>query len=144
MARKRIQLKRREGVRAGVVTVETAFVLPIIFALFMAAIDFSRANDIRNTLDNACFEAARSGTLTGATEADVKAVAQTTLDILSINNAVITVEPSVIAMDTPQISVTIAVPMSSNLYVGSNFMSGKTMTKSCTLTREQFAVELLQ
>lgn len=122
---------------------ETAIVLPIIFAVFLAGVDLCRANMIRNTLDNAAFEAARAGTIPGATVADVQADAQATLDILQIQDATISVSPSPITNDAPQITVQIDVVMSSNLYAMSKVLTGKTLSKSCTLTREA-AIETIE
>ena len=134
----------KRSTRRGAVAVETALVLPIIFAVFLGAVDFFRANMIRNTLDNAAFEAARFATIPGATEAEIKQVAQDTLDILAIENATVTVSPQVILDDTPSVTVQINVPLTANLYAASKILSGKTLSKTCTLTREQFAVEILE
>ena len=130
--------------RRGSVTVEMAFVLPILFALLLGAVDFSRANMIRNTVDNAVFEASRTATIPGATETEIKEKAVEILSHLSIKNPTITVTPAIITTDTPQVTVQISVNLSENLYTSSQFLSGKTLSKSCTLTREQFAVEVLE
>ncbi|MCA9183735.1 MAG: pilus assembly protein [Planctomycetales bacterium] len=118
--------------------------LPIIFAMLLGAVDFSRANMIRNTLDNAAFEAARFATIPGATSAEITAIAQQTLDILSIQNATITVIPATIAGDTERVTVEISVPLRNNLYASSQLLSGITITESCSLTKEQFAVQTLE
>lgn len=139
-------LKRRrpQRKRQGALTVEMAFVLPILFALLLAAVDFSRANMIRNTVDNAVFEASRTATIPGATEAEIKAKATEILDNLSIKNPTITVTPAVIEIDTPQVTVQVSVNLSDNLYASSHMLMGKTISKTCTLTREQFAIEVLE
>ncbi len=121
-----------------------AIVLPLLFLIFLAAFDISRANMIRNTINNAAFEAARFSTIPGATEAEVQAVAMDSLAPLSIHNASVTMEPSVILDTTEEVTVTVTVPLSENLYCGSDFLLGRTMTKSCSLLREQFAVETLE
>ncbi len=130
--------------RRGTVTVELAITLPIIFALLLGAVDFSRANMIRNTLDNAAFESARFATIPGATSAEICAKAQEVLDILAIKNVVIVVTPNIITDSTEKVTVSISVDLGQNLYAASQILSGKTIEKSCTLTREQFAVELLE
>lgn len=133
-----------QGLRKGTVTVEMAFVLPILFALLLGAVDFSRANMIRNTVDNAVFEASRTATIPGATEAEIKAKATEILDHLSIKNATITVTPAIINTDTPQVTVQVSVNLSENLYASSQLLRDKIISKSCTLTREQFAIEGLE
>ncbi len=130
--------------RSGAVTVELAIVLPIIFGVLFSSIDFSRANMIRNTVDNAAFEAARFATIPGATEAEITAKAQEVLDVLSLVDAQIVVIPAVITDESEQVTVQISVDLGKNLYAASQMLSGKMIVRSFTLTREQFAVELLQ
>lgn len=130
--------------RKGTVTVELAMTLPIIFALVFGAIDFSRANMIRNTLDNAAFEAARKATLPGATTAEVVGKAREVLNLLSIKDANIVVTPNTIAQDTQKVTVSISVNLGRNLYASSQILRNMTIKKSCTLTREEFAAGLTQ
>ncbi|MEZ6135358.1 MAG: pilus assembly protein [Pirellulaceae bacterium] len=130
--------------RRGATTVELALVLPIIFTLLVGAVDFSRANMIRNTMDNAAFEAARYATIPGATSTEISTIAQDTLAILGIQNATITVTPSTVTDETPQVSVQIDVPLAQNLYASGPMLSGITLSESCSLTKEQFAVQTLE
>ena len=125
--------------RRGTTAVEVAIVLPILFSLLFAAIDFSRANAIRNTAENAAYEGARRAIVPGATRAAVKFAAQDILDILAIKSAKVTVSPHPIRDSTEQVTVTVSVPLGRNLYASGHLLSGSTITKTCTLTREQFA-----
>jgi Flp pilus assembly protein TadG len=120
--------------------VEVALVLPILLTLFFGAIDFSRANSIRNTLENAAYEGARRAIVPGATAADVQQAAMEILTVLSIEQATITIVPNTITDATTQVTVSISVPLGSNLYASSQILSSSTLTKSCSLTREQFAI----
>jgi hypothetical protein len=74
----------------------------------------------------------------GGTGLAAKDSANEILNILSIKNASVTVSPTSITNSTPQISVTVAVPLGGNLYAASPFLASTTITRTCTLTREQF------
>ncbi len=131
--------KRIAKSRRGTTAIEIAIVLPILVMLLFGAIDFSRANTIRNTAENAAYEAARRAIVPGATSAEVQSSANAILSILSINNASVTVTPAVITNATRRVKVTVSVPLGSNLYASSQLLAGTTISKSCELTREQFS-----
>jgi len=59
--------------RQGTTLVETAFVLPVLFFLLLAIIEFGHAQLVNNMLNNACRTAARIGSVEGTTTADVEA-----------------------------------------------------------------------
>jgi Flp pilus assembly protein TadG len=126
--------------RRGTTAVEVAIVLPLLLLLLFAAIDYSRANSIRNTAENAAYEGARRAIVPGGTGQAAKDTANEILNILSIKNASVTVTPTTITNTTPQISVTVGVPLGVNLYAASPFLTATTITRTCTLTREQFTV----
>lgn len=125
--------------RRGTTVVEVAIVLPILLLLLFAAIDYSRANSIRNTAENAAYEGARRAIVPGGTQQSAQTAANEILSILSLNNSNVSVSPTVITKNTPQISVTVNVPLGSNLYASSALLSNVTISRTCTLTREQFA-----
>lgn len=129
-----------ETARHGTTVVEVAIVLPLILMLFFAAIDFSRANSIRNTAENAAYEGARRAIVPGATKQSALDEANVILGILSINSATVSVSPETITNSTPQVTVTVTVPLGSNLYAASPFLTSTTISRTCTLTREQFSV----
>ena len=141
-----LRQEKRRGFKKcrGVTAVEMAFIIPIIFLFLLAAADFARANMIRNTLENAAFAGARRGMLPGADQFEIAAESQKILDILAIKDATITVTPTTITELTTQVTVSITAPMSSNLYAGISMLRGKSITRACSLTREQFAVQLLE
>ena len=124
--------------RRGTTVVEVAIVLPILLLLLFAAIDYSRANSIRNTAENAAYEGARRAIVPGGTPQAAQTAANEILSILSLSNSSVSVSPTVITSTTPQISVTVNVPLGSNLYASSALLSNVTISRTCTLTREQF------
>jgi Flp pilus assembly protein TadG len=103
--------RRRSMRRAcwGVVTVEFAICAPILFFFFFAALEFSRVNMIRQSVENAVYEGSRRGIVPGATAADCRAAAQNVLNTVMARNATIDVTPAVIVQDTPEVTVAVAV-----------------------------------
>lgn len=116
--------------------VEFALTIPVLFLLVFGALEFTRVNTIRNTVANAAYEGARYGMLPGASSIAVRQKTQEILDTLGIQDASITVTPSVIEDDTEEITVVVDVPMDTNTYTMPNFTKGKTITRRVTLKRE--------
>jgi Flp pilus assembly protein TadG len=121
-----------------VVTVEFALTVPLLFMIVFAAIEFSRVNVIRHTVDNAAYEGARDGVYPGATAADVRATAQSILNAVGTAGAVITVTPSNIQENTPEVTVRVEVPLDQNGWIFPSFFAGRTLTGSSTLAREEY------
>jgi len=127
----------RQTVRNGAVAVEFAITVPILFLLFFAMIEFCRFNMIRHGIATAAYEGARRGIVPGATADDVKTTAETILQAVSTVDASISVDPDVITPETTTITVTIDVPLQHNGWVVPHFFKESTVTRSCTLAREQ-------
>ena len=122
--------------RRGATAVEFAITAPILFLFVFAAVEFSRANMIRNTSTNAAYEGARRGIVPGASAADVQAAALAVVDSVLINGAQVTVSPATITPDTQQVTVTVQVPLDENGWVMPLFFAGKTIVADCTLRRD--------
>jgi Flp pilus assembly protein TadG len=135
--RRRPQTRRRG--RSGAVVVEFAICVPILFLFFFAALEFSRVNMIRQTIENATYEGSRRGIVPGATANDCRNAAQLVLNTVSTNDATITVVPSVITPDTSKVTVTISVPVDSNSWITPLFFENKTLTNSMTMRRERLS-----
>ena len=124
--------------RRGNVSVETALALPILFMFIFTGIEFSRANVLRHTVENAAYEGARHGILPGATSSGCEAAAQEVLDLVGIRGTTINVSPTTIDTGTENVSVTVTVPLnSSNSYTVLRYFSGKQFAATVTLPREQ-------
>ena len=133
--------KRASGLRRGrqgAVVVEFAICAPLLFFIFFAAMEFSRANMIRQSIENAVYEGSRRGIVPGATADDCRNAAQIVLNSISVNGAQVTVAPAVITRDTSEVTVAIAVPMNSISWVAPLFFAGKIIANSMTLRRERF------
>lgn len=122
--------------RTGAVTVEFALVAPILFLFIFGIIEFARLNMLRNTIENAAYEGARRGIVPGATISAIEARAREELGIININNASIDVTPAVIETNTPEISVTVSVPLSGAGWLFQLSQRSSVMSRSITLKRE--------
>jgi Flp pilus assembly protein TadG len=123
--------------RRGATTVEFALTAPILFALVLGAIEFSRANMLVHTTAIAATEAARRSIIPGATANDVRLKALDELDNVGIVDATVKVDPEVIDDDTAQVTVDLTVPVTMrNGYGLSRVFLGKQVFKSVTLQRE--------
>jgi Flp pilus assembly protein TadG len=124
--------------RWGAVVVEFAICAPILFMFFFAALEFSRVNMIRQTIENATYEGSRRGIVPGATADDCRNAAQLVLNTVSVNDAQIDVAPTVITSETSEVTVSISVPTNSNSWVAPVFFKDKTLSNSMTMRRERF------
>ena len=122
--------------RSGASAVEFALCAPLLFLLVFASWEFSRANMIPGTMENAAYEGCRRGIVPGASASDVRASAQAVLNSAFATNAILTVTPPVIIDDTPEVTVTIDVPLDQNSWVPPFFLGGRTLRSSYTLARE--------
>jgi Flp pilus assembly protein TadG len=130
--------RTRRQRRSGAVIVEFAICAPILFLFFFAALEFSRVNMIRQTIENATYEGSRRGIVPGATANDCRNAAQLVLNTVSTNDATITVTPGVITPDTAQVTVAVTVPIDSNSWVTPFFFKNKSLANSMTMRRERF------
>ncbi len=124
--------------RRGAVVTEFAICAPILILFFFAALEFSRVNMIRQSVENAVYEGSRRGIVPGATADDCRNAAQAVLNSVLVSNAQVTVTPSVITQNTSEVTVSISVPINGNSWIVPFFFDGKTISNSMTLRRERF------
>lgn len=122
--------------RRGVLTVEMAICIPIVFLILLGAIEFSRMNMLRNSIDNAAYEGARRGVVPGATATDCLNAAVSVLNAVGTKSASVSIAPPIIDDNTTQVSVTISVPLSSNSWGPARFLGGVTLRSVSTKSRE--------
>ncbi len=123
-------------VRRGVVTVELAFVLPILFMVLFGSIEFSRLNMLKHLANVAAYEGARSGMCVGNTDTDVIAKATQILNAGSVVSPTITVTPSTITETTTDVQVDISIPVAGNFWLAPKYVTSA-VTGTCTLTTER-------
>jgi Flp pilus assembly protein TadG len=128
--------KRAFSARRGAVAVEFALTASLLFLILFASVEFMRVNTIVNTTENAAYEGARAGVVPGATSTQVETAATSLLSAIGIRNATVTVQPTTISATSPDVTVTIGVPLDSNSLIAPRFFLGDTLTKSCKLSRE--------
>ena len=123
-AQQAMKIKPRNNAkqRRGAAMVEFAIVVPILFLFFFAAFEFCRANMIRHTVDNAVYEAARTGILPGATSGEVRDEAERILNTLGLNSSSIQVTPGQIEEDTEQVTVRVEVSLDDNSFIAGQFL----------------------
>jgi Flp pilus assembly protein TadG len=130
------QAQHRKSIkRTGTTTIEMALVTPLMFLFIFAGMEFSRANMIRNVIDNAAFEGARQGIVPGAEAADCIAAAEEQLDIARINGYTVNVDPSMIDQTTTEVTVSVSIPLATNALPMSRFIGANTLTRQVTLQR---------
>ncbi len=123
--------------RRGATAVEFAIVAPVFFLVLMSMFEFSRLNVLRNTADNAAYEAARAAMVPGATAADATAEANRLLNVVGARGARVAINPARITRLTDAVSVTIDIPLDQNGWVVPRFTSGRTLTSTSTLRTER-------
>jgi len=123
-------------VRRGVTLVEFSLVAPIVFAMFFAAIEFSRVNMLRHSIESAAYEGCRRAIVPGATAEDAIDGATTILYAASAINATVDVEPANITRATKSVKVSVSVPLYQNTWVTPAFFGDTTITSSLEMRRE--------
>ena len=116
--------------RRGAVAVEFAVVMPVIFLFFFGLWEWSRVEMIRQVSETAVFEAARTGTLPGATDATAETKALDILDVYMVSGA--TVDATV--SDTES-TVSLEVPLDQNTWLSSQLYGGKAIQTEITFQK---------
>ena len=122
--------------RRGVVTVELALTVGLLFFFFFAAFEFCRVTMIRHTIENAVYEGARKAVPPGGSADDVRQEVRKILRTVGVRSSRIAVDPEVIALGTPRVSVTVEVPIDGNLYLPAMFFKNRTLIRGITMQRE--------
>jgi Flp pilus assembly protein TadG len=127
----------RKGQRRGAAAVEFAISASILFGFIFGAMEFSRVNMIRHSVDNAAYEAARRAIVPGATAADAEAAARDILSVIWARGVDVDVDPEVIQDTTTEVIVTVTVPAAGNGFIAPHFFRGKAFVGECRLAREE-------
>ena len=111
-------------------------VASLFFFVLFGMLEVSRMNMIRQTANNAAYEGARKCVVPGATSAEATATVQRLLTSIGVSGATITVTPSVIVSNTPEVTVQVSVPLRTNMWLAPLFMTNVTVGSTCRLTRD--------
>jgi len=134
--------KRRRN-RRGTTTVEFALAAPLLFLVFFASLEFSRAHMLRQTAENATYEGARRGVVPGATAAQVKNAAEEILMAVGAQSIEVTVEPEVITAESETVTVSIEMPYAENSWIVPSFLTDATISAETTLIREKLGTTIV-
>ena len=129
---------RPNGGRRGTTSVELALVAPLFFLFLFGAIEFSRMNMVRHTIDIAAYEGARRGIIPGATVNDVRDRVDQVLAQVGIANTTVAVTPQAIDSRTSEVTVDVTAPMDDNGFMFGRFFSGMNVTAQSRLAREGY------
>jgi len=118
--------------RNGVVTVELAMILPIIFLFFFLSLELASINFARQTIGFAAYEAARRATIPGAAEEVGEAEAMRQMNLVGLGK-----DASInITIDGPSVTAEIILPSSGFSWGPIGFFSDYFIRESCTVSRE--------
>lgn len=118
--------------RKGVVTVELAMVLPIIFLFFFLALELASINFARQTLGYAAYEAARKSSIPGVARTIGEDEAMRQMNLVGLG------EGAVIEIDNSEAAVTatITLPSSGFSWGPVGYFGSYTIRESCTVMKE--------
>jgi Flp pilus assembly protein TadG len=112
-------------------------VVPVFFVIFLALFEFARVDVIRHSIQTAAYEGARDAIVPNANAERARTVALENLNAIMAIHGDVTVNPAVITPQTPEVTVTVDVPLDDNAWVVPMFFQGKRLTTSVTLSRER-------
>ncbi len=124
--------------RHGVVSVEVALCLPILFLFTFFTFEFSRVTFLRRAMDEAAYEAAREVKVPGATAAEAIAKVDEILATVGAGTYTVTVTPTTITNNTDHVTVSITAPIQNNIVLTSQFFKNRSLTASAKLKTERF------
>jgi Flp pilus assembly protein TadG len=107
-------------------------VAPLIFLLFLGAIELTRLNFLRHSAANAAYEAARASIVPGASAADGVAEATALLNTVGASQDIdVDINVTVNA-----VQATVTIPVNSNSWGLGRFTRNLNLVETCTLRRE--------
>jgi Flp pilus assembly protein TadG len=128
--------------RRGATTVELAFCLPILLAVVLGIMEFSRSLQIQQTVRQAAFEGARAGIALDASATDVTNAANAIAGTVSVKNPTITIVPSTLTSTSPTISVTVSTSPANNGWFLWFLNKNSTISATVTLNREAQSISV--
>lgn len=124
--------------RLGVVTVEMAICLPLLLTFILIMMEFSRIYMLRQSVNEAAYQAARAIKVPGATASEATPAAETILNAVGAQNYTVQVSPATITAGTEYVSVTVNVPFSGNSWASPIFFQNGQLSGVANLKTERF------
>jgi len=128
--------KQRRSTRNGLLTVEVALCLPLIFLTLFGGYELARTSMVLHATQSAAYEGAREGIVPGATPEKIEGAVGFVLRTMGVRTFEVETNPPVIARDTEQIEVIVRVPLTENFSLPRLFVNDPTFVGTCTLSRE--------
>lgn len=125
---------RRSTSRRGAAAVEFAAALSVLVLLIFGGIELTRVTMIRHSIDHAAYVAARDAIVPGATSAAVLQRAYDHLDVVGIQNAIVTLNPETIDESTAMVEVRVTAPMADNSFGVPQFVGGDLVGQARLMT----------
>jgi len=122
--------------RSGVVSVEMAMCLPVLFLLLFGCYEVANANMLHHAAENAAYEAARAGIVPGATAQKCRDQAALILRGMGIQQFNVTVTPGTLQRNTATVIINVDVPLTGNALISPVFFGGVTFHGGCEMIRE--------
>ena len=91
---------------------------------------------LRHAMAHAVYEGARQAVIPGGTASDVKNEVQRVLRTVGVRSSQTVVSPNEISLSTPEVEVSIEIPLNGNLYFSPFFFKDKVLQRSIKLQRE--------
>lgn len=117
--------------RRGAVSVEFAFVLPIVFTFALGMVEYMNAEYLRQGVAEAAYEGARQGIVRGATAEEVESATERKLNMLGLSSFTIEV-----TLTDTTVRIHVSVPFSGNSFGISNLLTIGQIEAGFTLERE--------
>ncbi len=137
--RKQQHLNRQhDDQRRGATLVEFALVLPVFLLFTFAAIEFAHLNTLRNTANNAAYEAARRVVVPGANVDEARDEAARILAAVGTREFNVDVNPSEITDTSDSVTVHVTVPYEKNSLMVPWFTRSLRIQSKATLKTERY------
>lgn len=130
-------LQKRKTRRSAATTVEFAVIAPLLFMVLLGSLEFARVNQVMNATSFSAYQGCRQAIVPGAKASDATTEVNRVLSANLISSGTVTVNPSTITNSTDTVTVTVAINLDSVCWIIPRFTTGKTITRTCTLTREK-------
>ena len=138
LAHRRNRLNRRAKDRRGAATVEFAVCLPIIVLLVMGSIEACSMIFLKQSLQTAAYESARTAIRTGSTRGEVTSAGENILDARNIEEYAITFplgNPEAADRGDP-VAVEVTASSAANSPISGRFIRDRGITVRTTMVKE--------
>lgn len=131
------KIARNRDERHGAALVEFALVGPLLFLFMLASLEFSHLTTLRNTANNAAYEAARVAVVPGATSSEADREARRILGVVGVRNYDLQV--SDVNPGSNEVTVTINIPYANNALSVPLFLKNSHIRSQSTLRTERYS-----